>query len=242
MLEDIEKNYIYFLSGEVVHSKGIGKLVDMPTADIIIDDLEKLPPMGVYSSTVTLDNKIYISVTNIGKRPTIDNDDTITVETHILDFFDDIYYKTIELHLFHMLRAQKKFKTLSELREQFYLDCQNTKAYFGVSLLENKADTETTMHIGELDINVKKRLVFLRGEQIVLTTKEFDVLCLLVKHPGWAYSKDQIYESVWNEPANGYYHPVENTICQLRKKLQPISGSCTFIKTIVGFGYKFSEI
>ena len=55
MLEDIVKNHICFLSGEVVHSKGIGKLVGMPTADIIIDDLEKLPPMGVYSSTVTLE-------------------------------------------------------------------------------------------------------------------------------------------------------------------------------------------
>ena len=47
MLEDTVKNHICFLSGEVVHSKGIGKLVGMPTADIIIDDLEKLPPMGV---------------------------------------------------------------------------------------------------------------------------------------------------------------------------------------------------
>lgn len=242
MLEEMAKNPIYFLRGKVVHSKGIGKLVGMPTADISVDDLEKLPPVGVYSSTVTFDNKTYISVTNIGKRPTIDNDDTITVETHILDFFGDLYYKIIELHLFYILRTQKKFETLSELREQFYLDCQNTKAYFGMPLLEDKAIAETTIHIGELNIDVKKRLVFLREEQIILTTKEFDVLCLLVKHPGWAYSKDQIYESVWNEPANGYYHPVENTICQLRKKLQLISGNCTFIKTIVGFGYKFSEI
>ncbi len=244
MLEGMAKNPICSLRGKVIHGKGIGKLIGMPTADIQVDDFKKLPSTGVYSSIVVLENKKYISVTNIGKRPTIDNDDTISVETHILDFFDDIYYKTIELQLFHKLRIQKKFDTLSELRDQFYLDCQNTKYYFNMSFFKNKENTETedTIHIGELDIDVKKRTVFLCGEQIMLTTKEFDVLHLLVEHPGWAYSKNQIYERVWNEPANGYYHPVENTICQLRKKLQPVSGNAMFIKTIVGFGYKFSEI
>ena len=49
----------------------------------------------------------------------------------------------------------------------------------------------------------------------------------------------RIYEAVWHEKANGYFHAVENTIFQIRKKIKKYSSDKNYIKTVVGYGYKF---
>lgn len=54
-----------------------------------------------------------------------------------------------------------------------------------------------------------------------------------------AFTKQQIYEAVWQEKANGYFHAVENTIFQIRKKIKKYSSDKNYIKTVVGYGYKF---
>ena len=54
-----------------------------------------------------------------------------------------------------------------------------------------------------------------------------------------AFTKEQIYESVWEEPANGCCHAVENTVFQIRKKLRPFSGEYGFIRTLTGYGYRY---
>ena len=66
-------------------------------------------------------------------------------------------------------------------------------------------------------------------KDINFSVKEFDVL----------YTKQQIYEAVWHEKANGYFHAVENTIFQIRKKIKKYSSDKNYIKTVVGYGYKF---
>ena len=71
------------------------------------------------------------------------------------------------------------------------------------------------------------------------SVKEFDVLYMLYSNPGMAFTKQQIYEAVWHEKANGYFHAVENTIFQIRKKIKKYSSDKNYIKTVVGYGYKF---
>ena len=73
-----------------------------------------------------------------------------------------------------------------------------------------------------------------------MTPKEFDTLLLLLSKKNTIFSKKDIYEKVWHEDANGYYHQVENVISQLRKKIdwkQVASGEIVVVK---GFGYKYS--
>lgn len=125
------KQPLYVLSGKIVHGRGIGKKAGMPTANLEVTKDMVIPEFGVYASKVKLGNREYTGVTNVGLRPTVDNDKDITIETYILDFDGDIYEETIELELFVVLRGQQKFEDMSMLLEQLKVDCIEAKKYFG---------------------------------------------------------------------------------------------------------------
>ena len=82
---------IYTLTGTVIHGRGIGKHVGTPTANIEIAKNTFLPKTGVYVADILLSDNRYYGVTHIGARPTLDNDDSVSIETHIFDFDRDIY-------------------------------------------------------------------------------------------------------------------------------------------------------
>lgn len=227
----MEKAYrtpIHTLQGEVIYGRGIGKLVGMPTANLQISCDDILPPVGVYVTEVFLEHQLYYGVTNIGTCPTIDNDEKVSVETHILNFNGIIYGKNVEIRLFEKLRAQKKFDNFSMLLEQIRMDCLAAQEFFGIKPVTS-----------QLQMDLKKHQVKIDKEEVYLSAKEFDILYMLYTNPDIAFTKEQIYEAVWHEFSNGCLHAVENTIFQIRKKLKPFAGRHDFIKTIVGYGYKF---
>ena len=80
---------VYTITGTVVHGRGIGKHVGTPTANIEADEAAPLPETGVYASKILLDSQTYYGVTHVGARPTLDNDKTIAIETHLFDFDGD---------------------------------------------------------------------------------------------------------------------------------------------------------
>lgn len=123
---------LYKLSGKIVHGRGIGKKAGMPTANLEITSDIKMPKLGVYASKVYLDGRELMGVTNVGLRPTVDNDRDISIETYIIDFDGDIYEENISLELFSLLRGQQKFENMSMLLEQLKADCADAKKYFGV--------------------------------------------------------------------------------------------------------------
>lgn len=232
---------LYRLSGKIIHGRGIGKLIGTPTADIQVSRPESLPPIGVYITILTWNSCKHHSVTNIGGHPTLDTDPQISAETMILDFNTEIYDQEVTLDFLKFLRPQKKFQTLSELREQIFRDCNAARDFFhlpenGMSILANKQN----IHLGSLCVDTKRRCVTVHGQDLSLTSKEYELLLLFCRHPEWAYSKEQLYEMIWHEPSNGICHPVENLVFQLRKKLRA-SGyeNTSCIKTITGYGYKF---
>ena len=81
----------------------------------------------------------------------------------------------------------------------------------------------------------------INSQNIYLSSKEFDVLYMLYSNPMSSFTKEQIYKAVWNELPVGGNHAVENTIYQIRKKCKCIVQNQDFIKTIVGYGYRFNE-
>lgn len=224
-----ERNPLHILSGKVIHGRGIGKLVGMPTANMEIPDESILPPSGVYITEILLDGQVYYGLTNIGTRPTVDNDKEISVETHILNFNEEIYGKSIRIQLFNRLRPQQKFENFSLLLEQIRTDCIAARKFFGI---------EQT--ISQLYMNAAKHQVIIGNHEVYLSSKEFDILYMLYSNPNIAYTKEQIYKAVWHEPSNGCCHAVENTIFQIRKRLKDYLGEHDFIKTVIGFGYKFN--
>lgn len=232
---------LYCIKGTVIHGRGIGKLMEMPTANLECGSNE-LPPMGVYVSLIFRDGIRYIGVTHIGTRPTIDNDKEISIETHLLHFDGDLYGKQIEVQLLKKLREPIKFSSASQLREQFFCDCNEAVNFFkGKSWCSTEYETKIIV-AGELHIDKKNRVVFVKDHSINLTPKEFEVLVLLVDMRNRAISRNELYEKVWKEDANGYFHQIENVISQLRKKIDWENISSGRIITVTGYGYKFQTM
>lgn len=228
MAQPFNRKPLYLLSGKVVHGRGIGKLVGAPTANLQISSQVRLPPVGVYVTEIVLEQQNYHGVTNIGTRPTVDNDKDISVETLIINFRKDIYGQDIEIRLFKKLRNPQKFGDFSMLLEQIRQDCIAAQDYFGIKVT-----------ISPLHMDIEKHRATINGQPIYLSHKEFDVLYLLYSNPDIAFKKEQIYEAVWHEISAGHCHAVENTVFQIRKKLKTYAGNSDFIKTLAGYGYQF---
>jgi riboflavin kinase/FMN adenylyltransferase len=120
----------YVLTGETVSGTGTGRKFTFPTLNLKPDQ-ELLPATGVYITRTILDGepKSRRSVTNIGVRPTF-NGTALTVETHLLDFTDEIAPARIELRFWKRLRSEKKFSGPDELRAQIARDIRSASRFF----------------------------------------------------------------------------------------------------------------
>lgn len=116
--------YFYCLEGIVTKGQSLGKLLGFPTANLAIQN-ELVPKFGVYATIVKYNGTYYPSVTNIGTKPTIQKNDNVYVETHIIDFDQNIYDSFIELALVSYIREEKKFESLKALVEQMKIDKKN---------------------------------------------------------------------------------------------------------------------
>jgi riboflavin kinase/FMN adenylyltransferase len=118
----------YTLSGTVVQGKQLGRQLGYPTANIQIDEPNKLiPPNGVYIGYTLIGEIKYKIMLNIGVRPTVDGT-TQTIEAHILDFEKDIYNEHISLFLVQFLREEQRFNGLDALKIQLQQDEAKTRA------------------------------------------------------------------------------------------------------------------
>ena len=90
-----------------------------------------------------------------------------------------------------------------------------------------------------LEIRQNQHRVFQDGEEINLTRLEYSTLVFLASNPGIVLTKTQIFEAVWNMDSDSCHSSVANVIYNLRKKIEPDSKNPTYIKTVLGVGYKF---
>jgi len=124
--------YRFSLHGTVVEGQKIGRTINYPTANIDTSDPDKIiPGYGVYAVTITVRNREYLGMLNIGSRPTVNhNADHRTVEVNILDFDADIYGEPIKAVFYHKLREEQKFASLDALKEQLAKDKISTVSFF----------------------------------------------------------------------------------------------------------------
>ena len=90
-----------------------------------------------------------------------------------------------------------------------------------------------------LEIRQHQRRVLRDGSDIYLTRLEYGTLVYLVPYPGMVLSQEQIFEAVWSMDSESCQSSVVNVIYNLRKKIEPDSKNPTYIKTVIGVGYKF---
>lgn len=100
---------------------------------------------------------------------------------------------------------------------------------------------EEVIEEGDLVIDAKRRKVTKRGETIDLTTREFDLLFILMQHPGQVFSRDVLLDRVWKTNYYGDTRTVDVHVRYLRQKIEDDSANPKYIQTIRGVGYCFVE-
>jgi riboflavin kinase/FMN adenylyltransferase len=120
----------YFIDGRVVAGDRRGRTLGFPTANLCSDN-ELLPPFGVYATTVTIDGVVRPSITNVGVRPTVDDSNRPTVETHVFEFDRDLYGTVVRLGFVQRLRDERAFESIDALRLQIDADCARARVLFG---------------------------------------------------------------------------------------------------------------
>ncbi len=120
----------FFIRGEVLKGNKIGSKYNMPTVNMVIPHDIVKPKSGVYFSKTVADGESYISLTNIGTRPTVGGTEE-NMETHIIGYHGNLYGKIIDVHLLKYHRGEKKFDSLDELFRQIEKDIEDRKKWNG---------------------------------------------------------------------------------------------------------------
>ena len=123
-------NRPYEIEGTVVRGAGKGSTIGYPTANLDSDN-ELVPPSGVYVTRVTTESGKYQGATNIGFRPTIENNPDMgsSIETHILGFEENLYGQKIKVSFCTRLRDEKRFESIEILADYIQKDIIRTRDY-----------------------------------------------------------------------------------------------------------------
>ncbi len=121
----------YSISTPVKKGKQLGRRLSFPTANQDFPDGVIIPKFGIYATKcTTADGAEYIGASNVGIRPTVDDGDYINCETYILDFHGDIYGQDLKVEFFKLLREEKKFDSVEELKAAIQNDAQSSLSFF----------------------------------------------------------------------------------------------------------------
>ena len=120
----------YSISGEVIKGKGVGRDINIPTANIKINDERKLiPKNGIYLIRSWVKGNCYNGLLYIGTNPTF-NSSQFSIEANIFDFSEDIYGETIEIEFLKRIRDEIKFYNKDALIEQINKDKEEGIKFF----------------------------------------------------------------------------------------------------------------
>ena len=120
--------YQFSYIGKVVSGNKIGRELGYRTANIEVErEFRLIETSGVYATYVDYDGKEYKSMTYIGKKPTINNDEIENIEVHLFDFDGDLYDKEIKVRFVKRIRGEQKFESLDALKKQIQIDEKNIR-------------------------------------------------------------------------------------------------------------------
>lgn len=94
------------------------------------------------------------------------------------------------------------------------------------------------LRLGDLEVNPLAHTVLVEGKRVELTLKEFDIISLLLKHPGQVFSREQLLAQIWGTDFMGETRTVDVHIGTLRTKLGPCGD---YIRTVRGVGYRLEK-
>jgi len=98
------------------------------------------------------------------------------------------------------------------------------------------------LHFSELEIDLLRHTVYVKGCPVLLSAKEFNLLAFLAKHPEKVYAIEELYEQIWNAESLGDTRTLFVHISNLRKKIESDPSNPRYIVTVRGRGYKFRAL
>lgn len=125
--------YAYPISGTVVSGQRIGRRIGFPTANVAVSEADKLlPAEGIYAATAYLneDATAYPGMLYLGRRPSLEDDDALSIEMHLFDFDRNIYDQPIRLELHAFIRGDRRLDSLEALSSQLASDREAVQNVF----------------------------------------------------------------------------------------------------------------
>ena len=122
----------FSISHKVVHGKKLGTKLGFPTINYVFKSSDMIPGFGIYVTMTEVGGMRYESVTNVGVRPTIDDGESVTCETHIINSGEDcdLYDQYANVYFLSKIRNEKRFGSIEELSEAISSDVKFAKSFF----------------------------------------------------------------------------------------------------------------
>jgi riboflavin kinase/FMN adenylyltransferase len=106
----------YSFKGIIVHGDGRGRKLGFPTANLAVDNEDKLiPAKGIYAAECIVENEKHFGLLSLGRRPTFHKDGEVIPEFYIFDFDEDIYDEVMQVNMVEKIRDEEKFSSVDEL-------------------------------------------------------------------------------------------------------------------------------
>lgn len=122
----------FSIPGRVADGQRIGRELGFPTANLYPDPDMVIPAFGVYITRTLVGQTWHDSVTSIGLAPTVRDDGSFSIESHLLGYRGDLYGQPIEVSFISRIRGEKKFDSREALMKQIENDIAKTRRYFSV--------------------------------------------------------------------------------------------------------------
>lgn len=126
----------YGVEGVIIRGNRRGHTIGFPTANLKPHN-RVIPKFGVYATATLVDGTWRRSITNIGVRPTFENDAEPSIETYIFDLDQDLYGDVLRVRFLHRIRDERKFNGIEELKAQIEKDSKRALNYFSHEGVQN---------------------------------------------------------------------------------------------------------
>jgi riboflavin kinase/FMN adenylyltransferase len=120
----------FSISGVVCPGNQMGKKMNIPTMNIYPSVSKFLPPRGVYASVTKMGGGSFYGVTNIGVKPTVSDENSVSVETYLFDYDESVYGCHINVELIYFIRPEMKFDSVEALAKQMESDAKFARSMF----------------------------------------------------------------------------------------------------------------
>lgn len=125
--------YPFEISGTVMHGRQLGRTLGFPTMNVKWPRVKVIPPMGVYMADVFVDGERYHAIANIGVKPTVTDENKVSIESFLFNYDEEAYDKEVRIELLEFRRPERKFNSIEAMKETVNQDIAYARIYFGIT-------------------------------------------------------------------------------------------------------------